>query len=617
MIPDRPRFDINVTPGTTIALDLNVEWGEGLENSQSYQTTQFDSARDSETKFTSAVGGFHASMEEWIGLKVGVSAEVGLTGMSATVDTTVYGGIDVTAGAHGTATTGTGESGRRESRRTMAQVRDAGRTRNQRVSGGRIAATFDVVNTGNLAFTLTDLSLGVTRWDTNTRSTKPLTTMQAGNAQATLAPGERTTVFFEDDDLPADRVMDVMADPSSLSFTPVAFGIERSEGVDLDFVDEDILLRTAHVVISYADGTSDVFDRASDIRRDALGNPIGLTIREVLAEAGVPAESRDTPSGVIVYDINGIPSTEYTEDPEPLPYAVEERWLETGWFVLLHRDGRNGELPDDRLDTPLRAGDQATLVQITDLDRDGLTSWHEAQYGTSDLAIDSDGDGHSDVEELFVEHLIGEDPDNPGTLIYGHSDPAAVDADGDGLSDDEELNWCLPFFFGLEFCLNPLDADTDGDGIDDFTEVRDWIESPWDAVNVNFITPPSAECVYTRVTQHVNGVEFECRHTQLIISDPGFDLVEVRTLFGRRPWLEFVPMYGLWLDVPGSEISVEYAPMDVSVTGLLTVEDLLTPEHLAIMRAPQSCEQTGYVSVTAVDYTGLTTQLNCSWGGVW
>jgi hypothetical protein len=79
-----------------------------------------------------------------------------------------------------------------------------------------------------------------------------------------------------------------------------------------------------------------------------------------------------------------------------------------------------------------------------DMDHDGLDAAQEAQLGTSDHNPDSDGDGLSDYEEVF---LYGTSPTNP-------------DTDGDGLSDGMEIalgtdptvagNYSLPFIENFE-----------------------------------------------------------------------------------------------------------------------------------------------------------------------
>ncbi len=73
---------------------------------------------------------------------------------------------------------------------------------------------------------------------------------------------------------------------------------------------------------------------------------------------------------------------------------------------------------------------QATVLSsllYVDADLDGLDADQEAQLGTSDFLADTDGDGLSDWEEVF---LYGTDPTNP-------------DTDGDGISDGLEVRMGL------------------------------------------------------------------------------------------------------------------------------------------------------------------------------
>ncbi|MFU8892840.1 MAG: lectin-like protein [Luteolibacter sp.] len=83
-----------------------------------------------------------------------------------------------------------------------------------------------------------------------------------------------------------------------------------------------------------------------------------------------------------------------------------------------------------------------------DTDGDGLTDYQELFiYGTNPLVVDTDGDGLTDYEEV---------------MIYG-TDPLNPDTDGDGLSDGDEV---------LIHGTDPNNRDTDGDGYTDFDEIN-------------------------------------------------------------------------------------------------------------------------------------------------
>ena len=72
-----------------------------------------------------------------------------------------------------------------------------------------------------------------------------------------------------------------------------------------------------------------------------------------------------------------------------------------------------------------------------DSDFDGVRDLLEIQHGTDPLNPDSDGDGLSDYEELYVYQ----------------TNPLLADSDGDGVSDEEEVKYILS---------NPLTADFNG-----------------------------------------------------------------------------------------------------------------------------------------------------------
>lgn len=94
-----------------------------------------------------------------------------------------------------------------------------------------------------------------------------------------------------------------------------------------------------------------------------------------------------------------------------------------------------------------------TLLYV-DEDGDGLDREQEAQLGTSDYNADSDGDGLSDYDEVF---------------LYG-TDPTKADTDGDGMQDGWEVG------HGLNPLVNDASGDNDGDGVsnsDEYLQGRD------------------------------------------------------------------------------------------------------------------------------------------------
>ncbi len=109
-----------------------------------------------------------------------------------------------------------------------------------------------------------------------------------------------------------------------------------------------------------------------------------------------------------------------------------------------------------------------------DSDGDGLDDGDELAAGTAPGVADTDGDGLLDGFEVAAgfDPIAGDegadDPDGDGLDNLGEqaagSDPGLIDSDGDGLGDGVEV---------IDVGSDPTRVDTDGGGISDGDEVRD------------------------------------------------------------------------------------------------------------------------------------------------
>lgn len=119
-----------------------------------------------------------------------------------------------------------------------------------------------------------------------------------------------------------------------------------------------------------------------------------------------------------------------------------------------------------------------------DRDFDGFFDADERDAGTSATSADTDDDGITDFEEIFLfeTNPLESDTDGDGILDGEEtslgSDPNLTDTDDDGISDGDE-------FFGRNgFFTDPARADTDGDGMIDGEEVGNEFD-PLDARDAN------------------------------------------------------------------------------------------------------------------------------------
>ena len=104
------------------------------------------------------------------------------------------------------------------------------------------------------------------------------------------------------------------------------------------------------------------------------------------------------------------------------------------------------------------------ICALLDDDNDGLPNIVEKIYGTDSENPDTDGDGLTDCEEVYI---TGTDPLKYDTDDNGIND-ADDDSDGDGLLNKEEIK--------LE--TNPQNTDTDGDGLSDYDELNKYNTDP-------------------------------------------------------------------------------------------------------------------------------------------
>ena len=125
-------------------------------------------------------------------------------------------------------------------------------------------------------------------------------------------------------------------------------------------------------------------------------------------------------------------------------------------------------LPDNFIESGIKLS--AYFFNDNDVDNDGIDNETEEKMGLNPFSVDSDDDGMSDYDEIYVykTNALSNDTDLDGIpdiveITKYFTDPTKKDTDDDSLSDADEV---------AIFFTNPRAADTDTDSLPDAEEIR-------------------------------------------------------------------------------------------------------------------------------------------------
>jgi len=474
LIAELPEY--TVTQVGNVDLRLNVEYAEAAGTETQYGTEASTSETTGVSRGGSDQWSINSSFTTTLGVSSTVGASAGLTDVSANASATVSSefSAQVGFGAEHT-TTWTQESARTFQEQYSEYVSDS-LTRTETSTSGSLSLGLMIENTGLSTFEVTSLGVTVQRIDRDPEpSFRTMATLLPAVNGITLAPGETTGVIqVSDNDLDASLVKDFLASPSMLLYDTSSIELLDAQGINFDFVKENVFPRTALVLIDYGDGRLERFRVATNVARAPDSAYLGVTLGSVMSEIlGIDFDTAAAPS------TGGTTLSRVEDTPDALPTAK--------WASFLSSE-REEPIATDFQDIVLQPGDEIALTYLYDRDVDGLIDRLEELFGSVDGAspsdADTDGDGLTDFEEVvegWVVNMVSHrDPESllargisnatSGAFQYRvFSDPRTADTDGDGETDDRECDYSS--FFGCSnVATDPTVADTDGDGMSDAVE---------------------------------------------------------------------------------------------------------------------------------------------------
>ncbi len=300
-------------------------------------------------------------------------------------------------------------------------------------SGGKLMVTVKIVNSGHMAFTLSNLILSATRIDPYSDAVAipignlELDTNQSTFPATTIAPGaEVSGIVFIKEDLDLATAQALLRSTNGLVIAPTLYELLDENGVAFAHNMTEVNAKTALVIIDYGPTVAKAPRNYFVSTRATVQQQVSMDtiLSDVLA--------------IPYVDANGLSALD--EVSEELTVGGKKGW------VVIHYSWASGV-------------QQVAAYSRLDGDYAGFA---ELMIGAGDV-----------VQFVFMDDIDGDEVGARTEAIFG-SDPADADSDDDGLDDGVEV-------FGIavpgvtmderELFLNPLVLDTDGDGVDDAAEV--------------------------------------------------------------------------------------------------------------------------------------------------
>jgi alpha-tubulin suppressor-like RCC1 family protein len=386
LIADVPKIGVRIT--TTPSLAVNATATTGAESSYSVErSSTFSQSQTSSQSSTASTA---------VEITNSVSASLGFSGWS--LSGSVSYDYSKTTSKEQSFTWSDEQSTENSVGYDNAQTEATNNS--ETLSGGSISVAVDIVNEGNLGFTVNNVIVGAVMLDPVSAAVLApvgnlnLDTSFSSFPQFSLGPGERSSnLTFTNGGLDLATITTLLRNSTGLNVGVSAYEITDERGRAFAHNLTAIGAKTATVLIDYA----------------------GVGAREQERYLVATKADHDTlrvTAGQVLQSILRVP---YATDPVEggltrVRNVVADNAVNSAWLVL-HRsvDGVDPvtviydpyEGPYDFENLQLKAGDVLHLVFVIDEDGDGLRSRQETAFGSDPKNADTDGDGVDDGEEIL------------------------------------------------------------------------------------------------------------------------------------------------------------------------------------------------------------------------
>jgi hypothetical protein len=395
-IADIPRIQVALTspPAIDLIYDTRTETGVSRSVERSEQSSQ---------QVTTGTTATQSQAIEY-GLSVGQSVTVGgefnlfKGGFSGHAETTVNYQASVSSTQEQSFSWSREQT--QENSQTLAEIQALTATEGTSIRGGILALTLDVVNDGDIAFTLTNLLVSAVMATPNRDQVlTPIGGLSYDTSQVifpviTYGPDQRNGPYvFKNDSLPTGVAQALLGDSTSLDVRVVGYELTDQDGRSFTHNQTAVAAKTATVLIDYGGADPlrliERYSVATNIDRDTLR----ITARQALHDIlGVPYV---VGSNGALLEVRGVAHVDATRG-----YWAVAHKSTNGVESSLRIDSAAGDAYDfDSIE--LKSGDVLHLIYYADSDADGLGTRQEIAYGTDPKNPDSDGDCAKDGQEVY------------------------------------------------------------------------------------------------------------------------------------------------------------------------------------------------------------------------